>query len=98
MQEAVRRVHLDSFSLFFASLYNFPISSASYVTYNLGCKLQTDIGCGTVTAQEASSALEIAVTTTPLPATLPLLATGLGALGLLGWRRKRKALAARKRA
>ena len=30
---------------------------------------------------------------TPLPATLPLFATGLGALGLLGWRRKRKAAA-----
>ncbi len=26
----------------------------------------------------------------PLPATLPILATGLGALGLLGWRSKRK--------
>ena len=31
---------------------------------------------------------------TPLPAGLPLFATGLGALGLLGWRRKRKASAA----
>jgi hypothetical protein len=31
--------------------------------------------------------------TTPLPAALPLFATGLGALGLLGWRRKRKAAA-----
>jgi hypothetical protein len=30
----------------------------------------------------------------PLPAALPLFATGLGALGLLGWRRKRKAAAA----
>ena len=30
---------------------------------------------------------------TPLPATLPLLASGLGALGMLGWRRKRKAQA-----
>jgi len=29
----------------------------------------------------------------PLPATLPLLGTGLGALGLLGWRRKRRAVA-----
>lgn len=31
---------------------------------------------------------------TPLPAALPLFASGLGALGLLGWRRKRKAASA----
>jgi len=31
----------------------------------------------------------------PLPAALPLFATGLGALGLLTWRRKRKAIAAK---
>jgi hypothetical protein len=30
---------------------------------------------------------------TPLPASLPLFASGLGGLGLLGWRRKRKAAA-----
>ena len=30
---------------------------------------------------------------TPLPAALPLFATGLGALGLLGWRRKQKQVA-----
>jgi hypothetical protein len=30
----------------------------------------------------------------PLPATLPLFATGLAALGLLGWRRKKKTIAA----
>jgi hypothetical protein len=30
---------------------------------------------------------------TPLAAALPLFATGLGALGLLGWRRKKKAAA-----
>jgi hypothetical protein len=30
----------------------------------------------------------------PLPAALPLFATGLGAMGLLGWRRKRKNTAA----
>jgi len=31
--------------------------------------------------------------TTPLLATLPLFATGLGAFGLLGWRRKKRAAA-----
>jgi hypothetical protein len=38
--------------------------------------------------------LEVFATTTPLPAALPLFATGLGALGLLGWRSKRKNTAA----
>jgi hypothetical protein len=31
--------------------------------------------------------------TTPLPAALPLFATGIGAMGLIGWRRKRKSQA-----
>ena len=35
----------------------------------------------------------LAASETPLPAALPLFATGLGALGLLGWRRKKKAAA-----
>ena len=35
----------------------------------------------------------VEVSGTPLPAALPLFASGLGALGLLGWRRKRKATA-----
>jgi len=35
-----------------------------------------------------------ALASTPLPATLPLFATGLAGLGLLGWRRKKKAIAA----
>jgi uncharacterized protein (TIGR03118 family) len=34
-----------------------------------------------------------AIDPVPLPAALPLFATGIGALGLLGWRRKRKAQA-----
>jgi hypothetical protein len=34
------------------------------------------------------------VTATPIPAALPLFAAGLGALSLLGWRRKRKIVAA----
>jgi hypothetical protein len=35
--------------------------------------------------------LSFTLVPTPLPAALPLFATGLGALGLLGWRRKKKA-------
>jgi hypothetical protein len=35
--------------------------------------------------------LDVSFLSTPIPSTLPLFATGLGALGLLGWRRKRKA-------
>jgi hypothetical protein len=42
--------------------------------------------------------LEIPVSTTPLPGALPLFATGLGAMGLLGWRRNRKNAAALKSA
>jgi hypothetical protein len=47
---------------------------------------------GTTVAQLENDNLDLTpVGGTPLPATLPLFATGLGALGLLGWRRKRKA-------
>ena len=37
--------------------------------------------------------LNVTTSTTPLPTTLPLLASGLGVLGVLGWRRKRKGAA-----
>ena len=33
------------------------------------------------------------VSVTPIPAALPLFATGIGAMGLIGWRRKRRAQA-----
>jgi hypothetical protein len=33
----------------------------------------------------------VALATAPIPAALPLFASGIGALGVLGWRRKRKA-------
>ncbi len=39
----------------------------------------------------AACAGSLCSATTPLPAALPLLGTGLGRLGLLGWRRKREA-------
>jgi hypothetical protein len=52
---------------------------------------ETDPTCSIYTFS-ISGTLEPA--TTPLPAALPLFASGLAAFGLLGWRRKRKAQAA----
>jgi len=43
----------------------------------------------------ACAELTFETNVTPLPAALPLFTTGLGALGLLGWCRKRKALHSR---
>jgi hypothetical protein len=40
-----------------------------------------------------TASFDVNSTATPLPAALPLFATGLGGLGLLGRRRKRKAQA-----
>ncbi len=37
--------------------------------------------------------MDVTLAPVPLPAALPLFATGIGALGLLGWRRKKKASA-----
>ncbi len=56
--------------------------------------LTNDIG-GFEVADVSASYLQTGLQSeTPLPATLPLFATGLGGLGLLGWRRKRKVQAA----
>jgi len=40
-----------------------------------------------------SVVFNVTTASTPFPAALPLFATGLGALGVLGWRRKRKQVA-----
>jgi hypothetical protein len=37
--------------------------------------------------------IDLTVTHVPVPAALPLFGTGLGILGFLGWRRRRKAQA-----
>jgi hypothetical protein len=44
-------------------------------------------------SQDLDNVVGTAAAATPLPAALPLFATGLGALGLLGWRRKKKSAA-----
>ena len=52
--------------------------------------------CGTVSLQRGISQGTLSSPTTspvPVPSALPLLASGLGALGYIGWRSKRKATA-----
>jgi hypothetical protein len=48
---------------------------------------------GSKTVYLPSAATEYDIVVTPLPAALPLFATGLGALGVFSWRRKRKGAA-----
>jgi hypothetical protein len=65
----------------------------SQAYYNLVAE-QGGPDCG-VTSNECTENIADAgyvtdVSSTPIPAALPLFATGLGAMGLLGWRRKRK--------
>jgi hypothetical protein len=55
-------------------------------------RIGTDI-VGGATPPTFNGAFSLDGVETPLPAALPLFATGLGALGLLGWRRKRKQVA-----
>ena len=59
--------------------------------FNIAC-YSAPYNCGitNLTAPAFQSFTGGSLTETPLPAALPLFATGLGAMGLLGWRRKRK--------
>ncbi len=60
------------------------VSAPAYVTYvsTLGVIAAIDVEYDFMTTAISSE--------TPLPAALPLFASGLGALGLFGWCRKRK--------
>jgi hypothetical protein len=55
-------------------------------TYNSGCEMGLSCGEGWT----GSVTVTYDFTATPLPASLPLLATGLGGLGLAAWRSRRK--------
>jgi hypothetical protein len=65
------------------------LRTADRITFANGSYIGTGLGLG-LSNQSNSISVE---TTTPLPAALPLFASGLAGLGLLGWRRKRKAVA-----
>ena len=66
--------------------------TASSVWYSQDQYGNTLTASGTATITELPPG-EAQLSATPLPAALPLFASGLGALGLLGWRRKRKSAA-----
>jgi hypothetical protein len=57
------------------------------------CELVSPFDCSSINPLPANGAA-ITPASTPLPAALPLFASGLGVMGLFGWRRKRKAQAA----
>jgi hypothetical protein len=71
-----------------ASPNTFSIASGSEGVFFIACPEPTFF-CGSRTI--TSGSLDETPATTPLPAALPLFAGGLGALGLLGWRRKKTA-------
>jgi len=48
------------------------------------------VDCGVRPAAQERSGIQEIGAATPLPAALPLFATGLGALGLIGWKRERR--------
>jgi len=81
-------------------LYDEPTYTATVLTFNCpSCGLSVAAADqGINSSSQGGSTIDSpgtwTVSTTPLPAALPLFATGLGAMGLLGWRRKRKNAAA----
>jgi hypothetical protein len=58
--------------------------------------LKVDFWTNSFQTKSTGDLLSQSIGTTPLPTALPLYATGLGALALLRWRRKRKAAAGSK--
>ena len=88
----------DVFFLAFVSdtettLVNFGTDTAIHYVVETGLPIDVTFYLSADLRSEGYTATFQSDLETPLPAALPLFATGLGALGLLGWRRKRKAAA-----
>ncbi len=75
--------------LFFSA----PLGNAPGDVYQIGFAYPVDNVCCTWTYLDYAAVTGEAVPETPIPAALPLFATGLGVMSLFGWR-KRKATAA----
>jgi len=70
------------------------IADTDFLSFNFGntFNLGPNVGFLKVGSSEILDNISfLSVADTPLPAALPLFATGLGALGLVAWRRKKKA-------
>jgi hypothetical protein len=63
------------------------------IGYTNQCDTSVSADCTVFFGDQATSLQPGTFSATPLPAALPLFASGLGAMGLLGWRRKKKAQA-----
>ena len=95
-----QNVVMDNFFLRNGSIITWVVEAEGFSGPTFVFLLSDDV---TVTPDEATAngialsntvgVWSIAGVSTPLPAALPLFATGLGAMGLFGWRRKRKAQA-----
>jgi hypothetical protein len=72
------------------TVLNGVIFSANFVSLNFGNLLVLTPPVGLFVVDENTIVANLSFSQTPLPAALPLFATGLGVLGLLGWHRKRK--------
>ena len=66
------------------------LQAAGGIVYNYKDLATGHFSQGLITAVLHPGSADEGLASTPLPGALPLFATGLGALGLLGWRRKRK--------
>jgi hypothetical protein len=82
-----------TFAPFYVSTFFVPVLSYVYTTVGTNTSYMTD---ATATfAYQQTVTYDYTPAVAPLPAALPLFTTGVGALGLVGWRRKRKSASAR---